>query len=62
MNLYLFVTRPVTISEIAAIFETTASRIDRIVRGRNIRPSFRAGRTRLFGTQQVRLIYESMYA
>jgi hypothetical protein len=62
MRMYLFVARPVTIGEMATIFETTAPRIDRIVRSHNIRPSFRAGRTRLFGPRQVRLIYESLQA
>jgi hypothetical protein len=51
------VNRPVTLAELALSFESSASRIDGLIRRHRIAPAVRIGRTRLYGPDQVRLIY-----
>jgi len=51
------VNRPVTLGELAVVFEVTAGRLERLAERHRIKPACRIGRTRVYGPVQIRRIY-----
>jgi hypothetical protein len=52
--------RPYLASEIAATFDVSTSRLNAVIRRHRIEPAMLAGRTRLYGPQQIRAIYAAL--
>jgi hypothetical protein len=52
--------RPYLLSEIALAFDAPVNRLEGLVRKHRIDPVMRAGRTRLYGTAEIRRIYTAL--
>lgn len=51
------VNRPVTLGELAAVFDVTSGRLERLAERHRIKPACRIGRTRVYGPAQIRRIF-----
>ena len=49
--------RPVTLGELAMVFNVSAGRLERLAERHRIKPACRIGRTRVYGPVQIRRIY-----
>jgi hypothetical protein len=52
--------RPYMLHEIAMAFDAPVNRVESLVRRHRIDPVMRAGRTRLYGTAEIRRIYTAL--
>jgi hypothetical protein len=52
--------RPFLLREIAMAFDEPVNRLESVVRRNRIDPAMWAGRTRLYGPQQIRAIYAAL--
>jgi hypothetical protein len=56
------VSRPVTLAEIAAAFNMSVDRVERMVARHRIDPAMRIGRLRLYGPAEVQRIHDLVEA